>query len=361
MAFFAVVLGMAGLLLSASFSGSETAYYRIPKLRTKLDAINGDVAARRLLWLVNRPSFFVATILVGNNVANYTVSLATVLFVSALLPHSQGIAVEIASTLLLAPLLFVCGEMFPKYLSLKAPNAILRALLPLLQFCLLLFIPVTLILWLITHMTTRWLGSSREKLNMTLGKQELSSALDEGQETGLIFESQMLMARGVFDVSDQRVHDLAIPVTHWPRVTSDFSVQKVLDLMREHHLTEIPVFENPALSESTPGEPPIGFVRTIDLEMAFRGNIDTKSRPLMLLLHTALPVRSTVEISSRHNLLTAMMLLQTHQTTFACVIGQDRKCIGFIRADQIRDIFLRQNAHEMFFPDTATSDPPTRK
>lgn len=342
MILFALILGLLGLILSASFSGSETAFYRIPKLRLKLDAMENDPAAKRLLWLVNRPSFFVATILVGNNVANYTVSLATVLFVGAALPRAEGIAVEIASTLLLAPFLFVYGEMFPKYLSLRAPNRILRFLLPVLTFFFRLFLPLTCILWLLNQLVAKLLGRSREMLELTLGRQELSRMLDEGQETGILFGAQRRLADGVFDVSNQSIGDRAIPASNWPRVTGDFSISKALEIARRFDLVEIPVYERESYTDSGPGELPIGYVRTIDLEMAQRDKLDEASRQLLLLFHTELPIRSTVEISSRHSLLTAMILMQTLQGSFGCVIGEHRECIGFVRADDLRDLFLHK-------------------
>ncbi len=342
MILFAITLGLLGLVLSASFSGSETAFYRIPKLRLKLDAMEDDPAAKRLLWLVNRPSFFVATILVGNNVANYAVSMATVLFVGAALPQTKGIMVEIASTLLLAPFLFVYGEMFPKYLSLRAPNRILRFLLPVLQFFFRLFLPITCILWFMNQIAAKLLGHSREMLELTLGRQELSRVLDEGQETGLLFDAQRRLADGVFDVSNRLVGDWAVPASLWPRVTSDLPVIRVLEIARKHDLVEIPVYERDAVADPIPGELPIGYVRTIDLEMALRDKLDETSRQLLLLLHTELPIRSTVEISSKHSLLTAMILMQTLQGSFACVVGQHRECVGFIRADQLRDLFLQK-------------------
>ncbi len=60
----ALFTAVVGLLLSAFFSGTETGFYRIARMRLTLDAIGRDQTARRLLWLVNHPSIFVATTLV---------------------------------------------------------------------------------------------------------------------------------------------------------------------------------------------------------------------------------------------------------------------------------------------------------
>lgn len=345
---FALFLGLFGLSLSATFSGSETAFYRAPKLRLKLDAMAGDRTAGRLLWLINHPDLFVSTILVGNNVANYAVSLSTVLFVGAVLPNAQGIFAEIASTLILAPFLFVYGEMFPKYLTLHAPHRFLRRLSPILMFFFRLFLPITALLWLLNRVLARLLGETHEMLRMTLGRQELVRVLDEGRETGILFDTQRRLADGVFDVSNRTVLDWVVPRNAWPPVTTGMKPAEVLEIARKYNLVEMPVYETEVFDATTSGlglrneigDLPVGFVRVIDLELAVRNRLDDQSRQLLRLLQTELPIRSVVEISSRHSLLTAMILLQTLHGSFGCVLDEQRRCVGFVRSDQLRDILL---------------------
>ncbi|MDR0335908.1 MAG: CNNM domain-containing protein [Planctomycetaceae bacterium] len=351
MVLFSVFLGFFGLILSATFSGSETAFYRIPKLRLRLDVLENDPVAARMLRLVNNSSLFVATVLVGNNVANYTISLATVLLVSCFMPHSREVFVEIGSTLILAPFLFVYGEMFPKYLALRAPNRMLRFFSPILVFCHWLFLPITGLLQILNLALTLFWGHPRQLLQWTLGRQELARVLDEGQETGILFDTQRRLADGVFDVSVQLIKDWVIPQSHLPIITTNMKPAEVLEIARKNRCTEMPVYEDEQFFESgipektttkkeEYGDMPVGYVRTIDLEIAVRNQLDEQARQLLQLLHTELPIRSTVEISSRHTLLTGMILMQTLQGSFGCVVNEHRRCIGFVRSDQLRDVLL---------------------
>ena len=66
-------LFVVGMLLSAFFSGAETGFYRVTRVRLVLDAMGGDWIASRLLSLTNNPTLFVATTLIGNNLANYLI------------------------------------------------------------------------------------------------------------------------------------------------------------------------------------------------------------------------------------------------------------------------------------------------
>ena len=81
-----LLLLLVGILLSAFFSGAETGFYRATRVRLAVEALTGDWTSRALLHLAHQPSLFVATTLVGNNLANYLVSLSVVMASQRLYP-----------------------------------------------------------------------------------------------------------------------------------------------------------------------------------------------------------------------------------------------------------------------------------
>ena len=48
------IMFVLGIFLSAFFSGAETGFYRVTRVRLLLDGLGGDPIARTLLWLTNR-------------------------------------------------------------------------------------------------------------------------------------------------------------------------------------------------------------------------------------------------------------------------------------------------------------------
>ena len=70
---------LLGIFLSGFFSGSETGFYRASRVRIVIASLDGDRMSKALVKLINNPALFVATTLIGNNVANYVTSLAIVL------------------------------------------------------------------------------------------------------------------------------------------------------------------------------------------------------------------------------------------------------------------------------------------
>ena len=335
---FALLLGLASLILGTAFSGTETAFYRVSKLRLKLDALGGDVTAKRLLWLANNPGFFIATLLVGNNVTTYGTSMAMVLFVGCLVPQVEGIYAELLATLFLTPVLFVWGEMFPKCLALNIPNQVLRFFSPIVLISCWLFLPLTFVLWRLNKIIATLLKKSNDAISLSFGRRELSGVLVEGKDTGLLSGTQRQLAEGIFSCSDRLIKDYLLPQSPTPRITIAMSSEQVLEIARQFDQLALPVYEWETDPENH--DLPVGHVRTIDLEMAVRHQLDEQSRQLSQLLQTELPLRSTLELSARHSLLTGLILLQTMQSTFGCVVDEHRRCLGFVSADQLHDVLL---------------------
>ncbi|MBC8371920.1 MAG: DUF21 domain-containing protein [Planctomycetes bacterium] len=131
------LLLIIALLASALFAGSETGYYGINALRLKHQA-NSSRNSALLEKTIRAPSAFLATLLIGNNMANdLAVHAAVMLIASAGISNS-----ELFATIALTPIVFLFGEMWPKQLMLANPNRLLWFSLPL-AIVRLLFWPVT--------------------------------------------------------------------------------------------------------------------------------------------------------------------------------------------------------------------------
>ena len=233
---------VVGLLLSALFSGSETGFYRASRVRLVLDGLAGDRTAERLLWMTNNPSTFIATTLVGNNVANYLVSLAIVLGSQRL--FGENFVVELLGPLLLAPVLFIYGESLPKTFFLYAPNALLKRTHSLFLFFAVLFAPVTLILWAIGR-AMRWiLGAAPETVRMRLAREELKQVLSEGHEAGILKPVQHHLAQTLFSVASESIGNIATPMNKAVTVSESETRDEALRLAKKFQVSHLTVEAN---------------------------------------------------------------------------------------------------------------------
>ncbi|MCL2348559.1 MAG: CNNM domain-containing protein [Planctomycetaceae bacterium] len=341
MVLLALLLGAAGFFLCGFFSGTETGFYRIPRIRVQLDAVEGNRFSQLLLLLINKPSFFIATILIGNNIACYLVSIASVIFVQTLFAAS-GVTAEILATIIVTPFLFAFGEMFPKYIFLQIPEKMLKRVIPLFFVFLVLMLPVTLIVWLFNRMVALLFREKREPLRMTLARRELSKSLDEGAEVGLILPTQRQLTKNVFAVASKSIRLYTLPLVKFPAITRAMPSGEALKIAREHALPEFPVFSdwNPEL--------PVGYVRTIELALAVREaelqtqhQLDGKNQANQIPVPVAfeMPIRELIEFDQEHTPLNALLLFQETGESFALVVDDDR-ILGVISEKQMMNVMF---------------------
>lgn len=251
---FAVPLFLLGLALSAFFSGTETGMYRVSRIRLVLDGLSGSLPARGMVWLLNTPAVFVASTLLGNNVANYLTSLAVVLGMQHLL-HG-GAASELLGTMLMTPVVFVGGELLPKYLFYHAPYRLLHAVRPLVLFFTILFLPISLLLGLLARALRYATGETPFRIRLGMARRELDQVLREGHEAGILAGSQRALAQNVFQVGNMPAVRFGVPPTRLASVSVDAGRDAVLAAARRSGNPIILVYHGSQLT---------GFLRYADL------------------------------------------------------------------------------------------------
>lgn len=226
-----------GLGLSFFFSGTETAFYRVSTVRLTIEANAGDRIAQRLLRLTLRPGQFVATTLVGNNVANYLVSLGTGL-ATAIFVQSEGFA-EVLSTWAVTPVVFVCGELLPKNICYLTPSWLLRRGAGLFRVFYWLFLPVALPLALISHLLEKIAGTATGASDFVFGRSRLTQVFSQGRQAGLLTDAQGRFLTGLLSTSAHAVAESMTPADRAFGLSLDAGRETVLDHARRYALTDI--------------------------------------------------------------------------------------------------------------------------
>lgn len=310
-----------GLALSAFFSGSETGFYRVARVRLLIDALTGDRIAGGLLWASNNPAAFVATALVGNNLANNITALAIVMATGAWFPQVSG--AELALTLLMTPVVFIFGELLPKQLFFRAPYRLLRRCAPGLLIAGLLFSVFSVLLWGVNRLL-QWISRSpNQTIRMAIARRELTEVLDEGHAVGLLTPAQRQLAQGTFELGGRPLRELLIPVNRQTRATALMSRKDVLRLAARHKQTVLPV-------EDIQGKRGfVGYVSVVDC--------------LLDPTAEALPVRPLPEIREGARSLAALLKLQAAGDELLAARGAGGQITGFITARRLRDALLEES------------------
>ncbi len=314
-----VILLVVGILLSAFFSGSETGFYRVTRVRLVLDARGGSLIARWLLWLTNNPSMFVATTLVGNNLANYLTSIAIVLLAGAYFGENTYV-VEIVAPILFSPLVFVYGELMPKHLFFQAPNKLLRLGGVLFVWFTLLFLPLSMILWVLGRGLQWLVGESPERVQLRLARKELQQVFDEGHEAGILEPSQRSLAQSLFAIAGDPVSKFLTPINRCPTVRISSKKAAALRLAGRHRLPAIAVLEEDSQDVA-------GYVRVIDLYLD-----DSEDLPLP---------RRLIEVHETDAHSVALIQMQSEKELLARVVNMKGQTVGLLRSSQLTEPLFR--------------------
>ncbi|MCA9221280.1 MAG: DUF21 domain-containing protein [Planctomycetales bacterium] len=308
-----LLLLVVGLLLSAFYSGSETGFYRATRVRLVLDSRSGDWISRGLLWLTNNPALFVATTLIGNNLANYLTSLGTVLLAQRIEPAGSHF-VDLIAPVLFTPIVFVYGELLPKNLFFHAPNRLLRLAGPPFLLCTVAFLPISGLLWVFGRVLQRLLGSTPLRVRLTLARRELRQVIVEGKEAGLLHGVQQRLIENLFETASDPIAPFVVRLENVTHAPLNASRRSVLELAKTNNVDAVCLFD-PHSREL------VGYVRLADLYL----DESPLSDSIQLL----------PRIAPTEPVIAALIRLETSNADMGQVVDRQGKTMGIVFTRQL--------------------------
>ena len=225
------------VVLSAYFSGSETAMMAMNRYRLKHLANEGHGGARRAARLLERQDKLLSVILIGNNFVNFSAaSIATLLALEIF--GEAGIAIApIACTLIF----LIFSEVAPKTVSAAYPEKIALPSSYILDVLMWVLYPLV---WLVNGTANGILtlvGFRQEHtVEDNLSREELRTVVFEGAHIAAHPQNMML---GVLDLEKVTVEDIMVPRTEIFGIDLEDDLDEILDQIRAAQHTRIPVYK----------------------------------------------------------------------------------------------------------------------
>jgi len=195
------------LLLSAFFSGSETALTRARRARLRVRREAGDKGAKKAEQLLEHPERMLSTILLGNNFVNIAASaLATALFIQRF-----GDAGILYATIAMTAVVLVFAEILPKTIAVAhAENIASKVAGPMYAIQTVLSPLVTALMAIITLLKRLLRVPHKEDTPLT--HRELASMIDISAESGVLDQAREQMLN-----SSLCLHEVAVKALMTPR------------------------------------------------------------------------------------------------------------------------------------------------
>ncbi len=226
------------LLLSAFFSGSETALTAINKLRMRSLADDNVKGAKNALKLIDDPTKMLSALLIGNNVINLSASaLATTMAIDIWGNNWVGLATGVLTLLIL-----VFGEITPKSISaIKAEKIALRIAGPILLITKLLT-PLIFIINKLCNGVMKLFGIDPNEKPTSMTESELRTILEVSHEEGVLESEERRMITNVVDFGDSLAKDVMVPRIDMSFASVDLSYDELVQLFSIDKYTRLPVY-----------------------------------------------------------------------------------------------------------------------
>ena len=186
-----LLLTIISLSFSAFFSGMEIAFISSSKIKIEIDNKKGEFSGKILSFFTSKPAWFIASMLIGNNVAMvvYTLYITDLIEPYLMMLNFNSTLVLLFQTLFSTFFILLFAEFLPKSIFRLNPNSTLR-FFSLILFLFYIFLwPLTAFVVFLSNIILKIFGNqevenkvSFKKTDLDLYINELKKDLDDDEE-----------------------------------------------------------------------------------------------------------------------------------------------------------------------------------
>lgn len=229
---------LACILLSAFFSGTETALMSLNRYRLRHRASQGSRAAILVEKLLSRPDRLIGVVLIGNNLVN-NLAATIVALVTYRAFGDEWVAV---GTGVLTFVMLVVSEVGPKtYGALHPDRLAYPAAFVYAPLQKLLHPFVLLVNWFANGLLRLFGVKTSQVQSHSLSPDELRTVVAEAGALIPIRHQQMLMS--ILDLERISVDDIMVPRTEVVGIDLNDEWERILGVLRDTQHTRLPVYE----------------------------------------------------------------------------------------------------------------------
>ncbi len=237
---------VTSLIFSAFFSGMEIAYVSANKIHLEIEKKQNNFIATILKRITQRPSKFIATMLVGNNIALviYGLFMGEVLMQWLPLVGFSGL---LAHTLISTIVILLTAEFLPKvFFQIYANQLVVILSLPAYIFYLLFSVISELIIWISDFVLRVLFRTPGDDLQLSFSKVELGHYINEQMDSLEVedeVDSEIQIFQNALEFSEVKAREVMIPRTEVVGVDVQTSPRALSERFTETGLSKILVYQ----------------------------------------------------------------------------------------------------------------------
>ena len=252
-----VIIIIVSLLASAFFSGMEIAYVSSNKIHIEIEKKQDGILAKILTKLTAKPSKYIATMLIGNNIALviYGFFMGDLLvhwfqsmlplpssFLNYLLTDLSLLTQTVLSTLLI----LITAEFLPKVFFQIYANTLIKVLaLPAYIFYLLFSFISDFVIWISDMVLRQFFKTEGDQIQLAFTKVELGNYISEQMESVEEHDdvdTEIQIFQNALEFSEVKAREVMVPRTEIIAVELHSSIKTLNALFTESGCTKILVY-----------------------------------------------------------------------------------------------------------------------
>ncbi len=261
---YTVIIIIASLLFSAFFSGMEIAYVSSNKIHIEIEKKQNDFLAKVLQKITARPSKFIATMLVGNNIALvvYGFFMGDLLMEYIPIEGASGLLIQ---TLISTLVILLTAEFLPKvFFQIYANRLVKIFAVPAYFFYVFFAVISEFIIWISDLVLRLLFKTEGDSVQLTFSKIELGNYISEQMETVEIqdeIDSEIQIFQNALDFSEIKSREVMIPRTEVVAVDIQTTPKELAKMFTETGLSKIIIYkEKIVTTQITKHSRPLGFL-----------------------------------------------------------------------------------------------------
>ncbi|CAM3179042.1 HlyC/CorC family transporter [Paracoccus nototheniae] len=325
------------LILSAFFSGSETALTAASKAKLRARADKGDTGAEAAVKVTADSEKLIGAILLGNNVVNIlAASLATALFTRLL--GASGVAI---ATLVMTVLVLIFSEVMPKTYAISAPEKVASLVARPIRLLTILLAPIVTVVRAIVGLMLSIAGLKTDPgKHMFSIEEEIEGALSIGHAQGAVNKEDRDRLLGALDLGNRTVEEIMRHRSEIQMIDGSLPPETILETVLASPHTRLPVYREER-------ENVVGVVHAKDLlravNRAVREAGDAQVARKFDIMDVVMPPYFVPETSVLDEQMREFLKRRTH---FALVVDEYGSLRGLITLEDIIEEIVGEIADE---------------
>jgi len=261
------------LILSGFFSGMEMAYVSSNKILIELEKKKGGLIANILTKITKNPSKFIATMLVGNNIALVIYGLFMGDFIMNWLDGMLPVLNEqlnyiisnfglLIQTILSTVVILITAEFFPKVFFQIYGNTLLKFFaIPAYLFYILFYFISGFIMEISDFVLKKFFKTEGDEIQLTFSKIELGNYITEQMETvdkTDEMDSEIIIFKNALEFAEVKAREVMVPRTEIIAVELHENTKNLTQLFIDTGFTKVLVYKDTI-------DDIIGYVHSFDL------------------------------------------------------------------------------------------------